>query len=113
MPDTRLRSTATPDNAATTTTDFVDRNGDVLDEQLVRPPALFVGSIYPKLVSGPGLATEGHPLDANITVEAQVPVTPLRTPSTIEGQGPSEWPVDTSIPQPVTAQLNASLSQPS
>jgi chitin synthase len=91
-------------------TDFVDRNADVLDKQLVDLLRSSSDLFIAKLVSGPGLATEGHPLDPNITVEAQVTVTPLRTPTAIDGAGGAEWPIDISVPQPVTAQLNATIS---
>ena len=98
-------------------TDLVDRNADVLDKQLVDLLRQSSDSFVAKLVSGPGLATEGHPLDENITVEAQVSVTPLRTPSAIprpsagqEAVEEAEWPIDASVPQPVLTQLNATLS---
>lgn len=97
--------------------DFLDRNGDVLDKQLV---TLLRGSHDPfiaKLVSGPALATETHPLDDNIVVEAQVSVSPLRTPTPIThgvagtpAQGQVSWPIDDSMPQPVAHQLNATLA---
>jgi len=99
-------------------TDFVDGNLDVLDKQLVDLLRTSADSFIAKLVSGPGLATEGHPLDANITVEAQVSSAPLRALTQIvnpligfgQAKEAKEWPVDTSIPQPVTTQLNATLS---
>ena len=99
-------------------TDFVDRNADVLDRQFVDLLRMSSDSFVAKLVSGPGLATEGHPLDPNITVEAQVSSVPLRTPTTItnpligglSNKGVSDWPVDSTIPQPVSTQLNATLS---
>jgi hypothetical protein len=37
--------------------------------------------IHFRLVSGPGLATEGHIKDANVVVRAQVSIRPLRSPS--------------------------------
>ena len=96
--------------------DFVERNNDVLDKQLVDLLRWSSDPFIAKLVSGPGLATEGHPMDANITVEAQVTVSPLRTPTPIvnpvrgAATGSVEWPIDNTIPQPVTTQLNATLS---
>lgn len=99
-------------------TDFIDRNADVLDKQIVN---LLRGSVDPfitKLVSGPALATEGHPLDADIVVEAQVSVSPLRTPTAVDAhrmagtpaQESVHWPIDDSRPQPVTAQMNGTIS---
>jgi chitin synthase len=98
--------------------DFVDKNADVMDKQLVDLLRESSDSFISKLVSGPGLATEGHPLDPNITVEAQVSSIPLRTPTSIINpligtrpiDAPSEWPLDPSIPHPVTSQINATLS---
>jgi len=96
---------------------FVDHNADVLDKQLVDLLQTSSDSFISKLVSGPGLATECHPLDADITVEAQVSVSPLRTPTTIinplTGAQASEhihWPIENSIPHPVITQLNSCLS---
>ena len=99
-------------------TDFVDGNADVFDKQLVDLLRTSSDPFISKLVSGPGLATEGHPLDANITVEAQVSSSPLRTPTDIVNPltsfGPAidaaTWPIDTSIPQPLVTQLNAVVS---
>lgn len=99
-------------------TDFLDRNADVLDKQLVNLLRGSVDSFVTKLVSGPALATEGHPLDDSIVVEAQVSVSPLRTPTAVDahrmaGTPPQEsasWPIDDSIPQPVTAQINGTLT---
>lgn len=97
--------------------DFVDSNADVLDKQLVDLLRSSSDSFVSKLVSGPGLATEGHPLDGDITVEAQVSVSALRTPTAIvnslgetQHKSVKAWPIDTSIPQPVSSQLNATLS---
>ena len=89
--------------------DFAEKNNDILDKQLVDLLRSSADPFIAKLASGPGLATEGHPLDPNITVEAQVISTPLRTPSTISGSQ-SGWPIDSSIPQPVMTQVNAILS---
>lgn len=98
-------------------TDFIDHNADVFDKQLVNLLRNSQDSFVNKLVSGPALATEGHPLDDNIVVEAQVSSTPLRTPTPIvnciTGTTPMEdvrWPIDDSIPQPVTTQLNATMA---
>jgi chitin synthase len=99
-------------------TDFVDGNADVLDKQLVDLLRGSADSFISKLVSGPGLATEGHPLDSDITVEAQVSVGPMRVPTGIinplvgtnPGKVVTDWPVDLNIPQPVVSQLNACLS---
>lgn len=98
-------------------TDFIDHNADVLDKQLVELLRGSNDSFVTKLVSGPALATEGHPLDENIVVEAQVSVSPLRlpTPITFRVTGSqlhetTQWPVDSSVPQFVSAQLNSTLS---
>jgi len=100
-------------------TDFVDRNADVLDKQLVGLLRTSSDGFIAKLVSGPGLATEGHPLDENITVEAQVSTSPLRTPTSITNplvriqsstEESPDWPIDNTVPQPVATQLNACLS---
>ena len=98
-------------------TNFVDHNADVLDKQLVDLLRTSSDSFIAKLVSGPGLATECHPLDENISVEGQVSVSPLRIPTTIIhpliGSQPGkdlDWPVNCALPQPVSTQLNACLS---
>ncbi|ORX35119.1 glycosyltransferase family 2 protein [Kockovaella imperatae] len=96
--------------------DFVEANCDTLDKQLVDLLRSSSDPFVSKLVSGPGLATEGHPMDASITVQAQVSVTPLRTPTQIVNpvrgakQSDADWPIDTAVPQPVTTQINATLS---
>ena len=43
-----------------------------------------------RLVSGPGIAAEGHVKDPNVVVRAQVPMHPLRTPIAfgLEGESP-------------------------
>ncbi|WOO78655.1 Chitin synthase 6 [Vanrija pseudolonga] len=98
-------------------TDFIDHNADVFDKQLVGLLRSSTDSFVTKLVSGPALATEGHPLDDNIVVEAQVSVSPLRTPTPIAHpiedlapQASVAWPIDDSVPQPVSAQINATLA---
>ncbi|BEJ14553.1 hypothetical protein CspHIS471_0403200 [Cutaneotrichosporon sp. HIS471] len=99
-------------------TDFLDRNADILDKQLVNLLRGSVDQFITKLVSGPALATEGHPLDADIVVEAQVSVSPLRIPTAVDAhrmagtpaQESAHWPIDDSCPQPVTAQMNGTLS---
>lgn len=98
-------------------TDFVDQNADVLDKQLVELLRSSHDSFINKLVSGPGLATECHPLDDSIVVEAQVSVSPMRTPTPISTrivgsnvQDVVEYPIDTNVPQHVTAQLNSTLA---
>ena len=102
-------------------TDFVERAADVMDKQLVD---LLINSTDPfiaRLVSGPGLASEGHPMDEDVTVEDQVSVSPLRKPTpvvnplitspgiTLPGRTSMEA-VDTSVPTAVPKQLNATLS---
>lgn len=98
--------------------DFAERNLDVLDKQLVDLLRGSADGFVSKLVSGPGLAVEGHPLDPNITVEAQVSSTPLRLPSRvinpligIRAQTEDvQWPLDVTVPQPVSTQLNSTIS---
>jgi chitin synthase len=98
-------------------TDFIDHNADVLDKQLVELLRNSRDSFITKLVSGPGLSTECHPLDDSIVVEAQVSSAPLRAPTPItsnilgsEMKDVVDYPIDTGIPQFVTAQLNATLA---
>jgi len=98
-------------------TDFIDSNADVLDKQLVELLRNSHDPFITKLVSGPALSTECHPLDDNIVVEAQVSTAPLRPPTAIANrllgsnvQDVVDYPIDTSVPQPVTAQLNATMA---
>jgi hypothetical protein len=52
-----------------------------------------------RLVSGPGIAAEGHVKDANVIVRAQVSARPLRTPIALglEGEDPEEDDAGTSL----------------
>lgn len=84
-------------------------------------------SFVSRLLSGPSLALDRHPLDPTVLVAAQVSSSPLRRPSPIlptyphislEPTSPRGAPfdstvalIDTSIVQPTCAQLNATLSQ--
>jgi len=80
-----------------------------------------------RLLSGPSLALDRHPLDPTVLVAAQVSSSPLRRPSPIlpthphislEPGSPRGAPldstvalIDTSIIQPTLSQLNATISQ--
>lgn len=102
-------------------TGMVEKNLDALDAEFV---ALFRAShdgFISKLFSGPSLAAEVHPLDANTIVAAQVSSQPLRRPSPVKRAAsalpPSEGAPDPTAPlvdpleiHPVSTQLNATLS---
>ncbi|KAL7420389.1 hypothetical protein Q5752_005359 [Cryptotrichosporon argae] len=92
--------------------DFVDAENDVLDKTLLDLLRTSSETFVAKLVSGPGVATEGHPLDDDIVVQAQVSVAPLRNPIRLGADEDEQvsWPIDTSIPQPVTHQIDAVMS---
>ena len=94
--------------------DFTKKNTDIIDRQLVDLLRMSSDSFISKLLSGPGLAAEGHPHDPEVTVETQVSVTPLRTPTSlnqkVDSDAVREWPLDTTLPHPVATQLNAALS---
>ncbi|KAI9630844.1 hypothetical protein KEM48_013614 [Puccinia striiformis f. sp. tritici PST-130] len=84
-------------------------------------------SFVSRLLSGPSLALDRHPLDPSVLVAAQVSSSPLRRPSPIlpthphislEPGSPRGAPldstvalIDTSVVQPTLSQLNATLSQ--
>ncbi|PLW29013.1 hypothetical protein PCASD_18637 [Puccinia coronata f. sp. avenae] len=84
-------------------------------------------SFVSRLLSGPSLALDRHPLDTTVLVAAQVSSSPLRRPSPIlpthphislEPGSPQGAPldstvalIDTSVVQPTLSQLNATISQ--
>ncbi|KAA1078742.1 hypothetical protein PGTUg99_006148 [Puccinia graminis f. sp. tritici] len=84
-------------------------------------------SFVSRLLSGPSLALDRHPLDPSVLVAAQVSSSPLRRPSpllpthphvSLEPGSPRGTPLDstvalldTSVVQPTLSQLNATLSQ--
>lgn len=94
---------------------FVEKSRDLVDSQLVTLLRNSTDSFIAKLVSGPSIATEGHPLDEDSIVEAQVSSAPLRQPSHILASISAvdktpERTLDLSVPHPVTEQLNVTLA---
>jgi chitin synthase len=86
---------------------FVERNADIVDAQIVSMLRASSDSFVAKLVSGPSISAEGHPLDDNTVVQAQVSVVPLREPSLSAMQTPA---LEGSKAYPVTTQLNATMT---
>jgi chitin synthase len=91
--------------------DFIEKDMDVLDSSLVSLLRASSEPFVQKLFSGPSIAVEVHPQDAQTIVQAQVSVLPFRDPSPAS---PSSPPFQRSIEQgdiySVTTQLNATLS---
>ncbi|GAA5897015.1 hypothetical protein JCM6882_007333 [Rhodosporidiobolus microsporus] len=102
---------------------FVETDADALDAEHVALLRNSADAFVAKLVSGPGLAAEVHPLDENTVVAAQVSSMPLRRASRVKVAGsftPPEGeegddeendytapPLDPLAIHPVTTQLNA------
>lgn len=91
---------------------FITNEQDIFDSHFVQ---LFQSSDQPflaKLFAGPSLATEAHPLDNNIIVNAQVSIRPLRQPSSMAtDSNPVDSLLDPSKPYGITRQLNSTLSE--
>ncbi|GAA5831323.1 hypothetical protein JCM11251_007835 [Rhodosporidiobolus azoricus] len=66
---------------------FVETDADALDPEHVALLRASQDPFVAKLVSGPGLAAEVHPLDENTVVAAQVSTGPLRRPSRVRAAG--------------------------
>ena len=60
---------------------LINHNIDVLDAQFVGLLRASSDAFVAKLVSGPSIAAECHPIDDDTIVQAQVAVVPLRDPS--------------------------------
>ncbi|EJU06309.1 hypothetical protein DACRYDRAFT_19523 [Dacryopinax primogenitus] len=97
---------------------FVERERDLVDSSIVMLLRRSNNPFVAKLVCGPSLATEVHPTDADIVVQAQVSSRPLRAPTSIldaSGNLPEEPDpknvLDPQKPCPVTTQLNYTLSE--
>jgi chitin synthase len=91
---------------------FVSREMDVFDSSFVQMLRRSQVSFVAKLFAGPSLATEAHPLDANIVVNAQVSVRPLRQPTPLHPAAPLAEPLlDAQKVYGVSRQLNAALSE--
>ncbi len=93
---------------------FIDRNTDVLDAQFVGLLRGSTDTFIAKLVSGPSIAAESHPMDENTIVQSQVAVVPLRDPSRLNG-GPSSKTsfaayLDPIMAHPITSQINATMT---
>lgn len=89
-------------------THFIERNTDVIDAQLINLLRTSRDPFVAKLVSGPSIAAQGHPLDEHTIVQAQVSVMPLRQPSSqADDAAPT---LDSGLSHPVTTQINATLS---
>jgi len=86
---------------------FVEKNADIVDAQLVSMLRASSDSFVAKLVSGPSISAEGHPLDANTVVQAQVSVVPLREPTLSSFE---TSPLEGSKAYPVTTQINATMT---
>ncbi|KAG8855852.1 hypothetical protein FRB96_006674 [Tulasnella sp. 330] len=89
---------------------FAEKDADVLDSAFV---SLLQGSkdhFVSRLVSGPSMTRELHPLDPNTVVQAQVSSRFLRQPTAVN-QDASNPPLDPQKIYPVTTQLNADVSQ--
>lgn len=105
---------------------FVETDADALDPEFVALLRNAADPFVAKLVSGPSLAAEVHPLDDNTIVAAQVSSMPLRQPSTVkvsrafvetEKDGAGERGDDYTAPlldplaiHPVSAQVNATAA---
>lgn len=91
---------------------FITNEQDIFDSHFVQ---LFQSSDQPflaKLFAGPSLATEAHPLDRSIIVNAQVSIRPLRQPSPlVVHSNPVDSLLDPSKPYGITRQLNSTLSE--
>lgn len=89
-------------------THLIERNTDVIDAQLINLLRTSRDPFVAKLVSGPSIAAQGHPLDEHTIVQAQVSIMPLRQPSS---QSDDAAPtLDPGSSHPVTTQMNATLS---
>lgn len=89
-------------------THYIERNTDVIDAQLINLLRSSRDAFVAKLVSGPSIAAQGHPLDENTIVQAQVSIMPLRQPSMQQER--AEPTLDPGLSHPVTTQMNATLS---
>ncbi|BGP29363.1 hypothetical protein JCM10296v2_001102 [Rhodotorula toruloides] len=101
---------------------FVELDLDQLDPDHVAVLRSSTDSFVAKLVSGPSLAAEVHPLDENTVVAAQVSSMPLRRPSKVKvceafarsdaGQEKdyTEPLLDSLAIHPVSAQINATTA---
>lgn len=86
---------------------FVEKNADIVDAQIVSMLRASSDSFVAKLVSGPSISAEGHPLDDNTVVQAQVSIAPLREPSLSVMSAPA---LQASKAYPVSTQLNATMT---
>ncbi|SCV67156.1 BQ2448_5802 [Microbotryum intermedium] len=100
-------------------TGFAERDLDLLDPEFVSILRTSSDGFIGKLLSGPALAAEFHPLDENIIVAAQVSSAPMRQPSPIRPSPAfASEPSDVLAPlldpleiRPISSQINATLSQ--
>ncbi|KAF9227129.1 glycosyltransferase family 2 protein [Gyrodon lividus] len=92
------------------TSNFVERDADLLDPSFVTLLRSSSDSLVAKLMSGPSLSTENHQSDKQTIVQAQVSSRPLRN-ATILSCTPADSPrLNPSKIYPVTTQLNQALS---
>ncbi|BGP37180.1 hypothetical protein JCM10450v2_001087 [Rhodotorula kratochvilovae] len=100
---------------------FVETDADALDPEFVALLRTAADPFVAKLVSGPSLAAEVHPLDDNTIVAAQVSSMPLRQPSPVKVSRAfvetQDAPEDYTAPlldplaiHPVSAQINATAA---
>ncbi|GAA5844952.1 hypothetical protein JCM9279_000054 [Rhodotorula babjevae] len=101
---------------------FVETDADALDPEFVALLRNAADPFVAKLVSGPSLAAEVHPLDDNTIVAAQVSSMPLRHPSPVkvsrayveaEGDDTADYTAPLLDPlaiHPVSAQVNATAA---
>lgn len=111
-------------------TGFVDSDLGLVDVEFVSLLRNSADSFISRLLSGPSLALDRHPLDPSVIVGAQVSSSPLRRPTrviptnphiSLEPTSPRGTPavpfdstiplVDASVVHPTCSQINATVSQ--
>lgn len=84
---------------------FVEKNADIIDSQLVSLLKTSRESFVAKLVAGPSISAETHPLDRHTVVQAQVSVCPFREPALSETST-----LESTRAHPLTTQMNSTMS---
>jgi chitin synthase len=91
---------------------FITHEQDLFDSHFVQLLRSSDQPFLAKLFAGPSLATETHPLDDSVVVNAQVSIRPLRQPSPLSTTAaPLDALLDPLKPYGVTRQLNSTLSE--
>ncbi|UZJ51703.1 hypothetical protein CBS101457_001023 [Exobasidium rhododendri] len=91
---------------------FLSDEQDIFDSNFVQLLRQSDQPFLAKLFAGPSLAAEMHPMDANVIVNAQVSIRPLRQFSALERNTlPVDPLLDPQKPYGVTRQLNSTLSE--